>query len=189
MERPEPELARRQAESIRSVGASRRELVLLLAVLFGIVVLVSADLVSDYGEGASWAHLTMESAALVAAAVGILALLRGLLRLGAEARELGRRLEQTRVDAEHWRQEARQWVRGLGEAIDRELQRWGLSEAEREVALLLLKGLSHKEIASVRQVSERTVRQQAAATYKKAGLTGRADLAAYFLEDLLPPAA
>ena len=59
--------------------------------------------------------------------------------------------------------------------------------AEREVALLLLKGLSHREIAAVRAVSERTVREQARSLYAKAGLTGRAALSAFFLEDLLAP--
>jgi DNA-binding NarL/FixJ family response regulator len=63
-----------------------------------------------------------------------------------------------------------------------------LTEAEREVALLLLKGLSNKEIAAVRAASERTVsREQAQSIYSKAGLTGRATLSAFFLEDLLAP--
>ena len=58
---------------------------------------------------------------------------------------------------------------------------------KREVALLLLKGLSTKEIASVRATSERTIREQARSIYTKAGLTGRAALSAFFLEDLLAP--
>ena len=58
-----------------------------------------------------------------------------------------------------------------------------LSVAEKETALLLLKGLSHKEIASVRNVSEGTARQQATAVYRNAGVSGRNDLAAFFLED------
>jgi DNA-binding NarL/FixJ family response regulator len=61
------------------------------------------------------------------------------------------------------------------------------SPAEREVGLLLLKGLSHKEIAGVLDKSERTVRQQSLGIYKKAGLAGRAELSAFFLEDLLLP--
>jgi hypothetical protein len=40
--------------------------------------------------------------------------------------------------------------------------------------LLLIKGVSHKEIATVCAVSERTVREQARSIYSKAGLTGRA---------------
>ena len=39
----------------------------------------------------------------------------------------------------------------------------------------------------MRQVSEATVRQQGRAIYQKAGLRGRHDLAAFFLEDLLDP--
>ena len=80
----------------------------------------------------------------------------------------------------------------FGRAFDAELYRWELdhflewgleawkggrlSPAEREVGLLLLKGLSLKEVAETRQTSERTVRQQALAVYRKAGLAGRAEL-------------
>ena len=39
---------------------------------------------------------------------------------------------------------------------------------------------------SVERNVERTVREQARSLYRKSGLTGRADLAAFFLEDLLP---
>ena len=46
----------------------------------------------------------------------------------------------------------------------------------------MLKGLSHKEIASIRDASESTVRQQARAIYGKANLSGRAALSAFFLE-------
>jgi DNA-binding CsgD family transcriptional regulator len=59
--------------------------------------------------------------------------------------------------------------------------------AERDVALILLKGLSSKEIAAVRSTSERTVREQARCIYAKTNLRGRAGLSAYFLEDLLAP--
>jgi DNA-binding NarL/FixJ family response regulator len=102
-----------------------------------------------------------------------------------ETTALAQRLSESRAEAERWKQDAADLIGGLGAAIDRQLHKWGLSPAEKEVALLLLKGLSHKEVASLRSVSETTVRQQARALYKKAGLEGRADLAAFFLEDLL----
>ncbi|MFC1362947.1 MAG: response regulator transcription factor, partial [gamma proteobacterium symbiont of Ctena orbiculata] len=47
--------------------------------------------------------------------------------------------------------------------------------------------MSYKEIAVMRDVSEKTVRQQAHAIYRKAKLSGRAALSAFFLEDLLLP--
>jgi DNA-binding CsgD family transcriptional regulator len=90
-----------------------------------------------------------------------------------------------RSEVDYWQDEANELAAGLGVAIDRQFEAWGLSPSEREVGALLLKGLSHREAADVRGTSERTVRQQARALYRKAGLTGRAELAAFFLEDLL----
>jgi DNA-binding CsgD family transcriptional regulator len=96
-------------------------------------------------------------------------------------------LQVSREDAEHRKEESEQLRQGISEQIDRQLNRWRLTEAEQEVALLILKGLRHKEIAELRGTSERTVRQQAMTLYKKAGIGGRTDLAAFFLEDILQP--
>ena len=98
-----------------------------------------------------------------------------------------RDLDAARIQGRQWRDETRALLRGLGEAIDRQFLTWKLTEAEREVGLLILKGLSLKEIAGARVTSERTIRAQARAIYAKAGLSGRAALSAFFLEDLLAP--
>jgi DNA-binding NarL/FixJ family response regulator len=98
-----------------------------------------------------------------------------------------RDLDAARIQGRQWRDETRALLRGLGEAIDRQFLAWKLTEAEREVGLLILKGMSLKEIAAVRVTSERTIRAQAQAIYAKAGLSGRAALSAFFLEDLLAP--
>ena len=52
---------------------------------------------------------------------------------------------------------------------------------------MLLKGYGHKEIAALTGRSERTVRQHAGVVYDKAGISGRAELAAFFLHDLMLP--
>nr|HMN69592.1 helix-turn-helix transcriptional regulator [Bdellovibrionales bacterium] len=69
----------------------------------------------------------------------------------------------------------------------RQLTSWKLTISEKEVAFLLLKGLSLKEIAEIRKTSEKTARAQSTAIYEKSGLSGRSELAAFFLEDLLGP--
>lgn len=66
--------------------------------------------------------------------------------------------------------------------IDGDFQEWRLSEAENDIAWFMLRGLPLREIADVRGTSERTVRQQAQAIYRKAGLDGRSDLAGRVLE-------
>jgi DNA-binding NarL/FixJ family response regulator len=47
--------------------------------------------------------------------------------------------------------------------------------------MLILKGLSNKEIANVRSASEMTIKQQASAIYRKSGIANRSQLLAFFL--------
>ena len=124
---------------------------------------------------------------VVMTSVGVALLFRITSRQRDEHVKVIRDLELARVQGQRWRSEARSYLDGLGQAIEGQFSRWNLTEAEREVALLMLKGLSHKEIATVRAVSERTVREQSRSVYSKSGLTGRAGLSAFFLEDLLAP--
>lgn len=124
---------------------------------------------------------------VVLTSVGVAVLFRVTRQQRDEHLQVIRDLEIARLQGKRWRSESRVLLNGLGEAIDAQFTRWSLTDAEREVALLLLKGLSTKEIAAVRASSERTVREHARAIYSKAGLTGRAALSAYFLEDLLAP--
>lgn len=69
--------------------------------------------------------------------------------------------------------------------IDEQFNQWAFSRGEKEIALLLIKGLSMKEIADIRGSNENTVRQQASQIYKKSQLGGRMELSAFFLDDLL----
>jgi DNA-binding CsgD family transcriptional regulator len=62
---------------------------------------------------------------------------------------------------------------------------WGLTAAERDVALFALKGLSVSEMAGMRQTSEGTIKAQTAAIYRKAGVTGRPQLLSLFIEDMM----
>lgn len=123
-----------------------------------------------------------------------LLVLAGLALLGGQRlaalrreQELFRRLEEAEEKYRQRSAETQELLRGLGDHIDRQFRAWGLSAAESEIAWLMLKGLRHKEIASMRGTSYGTVRQQALTVYKKAKLDGRTDLAAFFLEDLLQP--
>lgn len=62
---------------------------------------------------------------------------------------------------------------------------WGLTPAEKDVALFAIKGMSTAEIASLRATSEGTIKAQANAIYRKAGVTGRPQLLSLFIEDLM----
>lgn len=162
------------------VETDRRPTLVAIA-LFGIVVvLIGWDLYVDYGEGAGLAHLLVEACVFLVGVTGMILTWRQLDRTRSD-------LHAARVEAGQWKRDSRVLIEGLGAAIERQFERWSLSPAESEVGLLLLKGLSHKEIASLRNTSERTVREQSRALYRKSGLAGRSSLSAFFLEDLLLP--
>jgi DNA-binding CsgD family transcriptional regulator len=156
-------------------------------IMAAVAALATADVVDDLHSGGELLHIAVEVLIIAAASAGAVVLWYQLVRARSTNRVLRADLSRAHAEVERFRAESQDLMRGLGEAIDRQFDRWQLSPAEREVALLLLKGLSHKDVADARSTSERTVRQQALAVYRKAGLAGRAELAAFFLEDLLLP--
>jgi DNA-binding CsgD family transcriptional regulator len=160
----------------------------VLAVVGGIGLLLGLELIEEPDAGLLDLLLELlEIAPIVLTSVGVVLLFQVTRHQREDQARLIHELEAARAQGQHWRAEARAHLTGLGNAIDAQFARWNLTDAEREVALLLLKGLSHKEIAAVRASSERTVREQARSLYAKAGLTGRAALSAFFLEDLIAP--
>lgn len=160
----------------------------LLLVTFGVIaVLIGWDLFSDYAEGVDALHVIVELALLLVAAAMFGYILIQMIRGKRSLEQLNSRLNSAQAESRQWRERYQSTILGLGEAIQKQFQVWQLSKAEAEIALLLLKGLSLKEIASVREAGERTVREQARTVYRKAGLSGRSELSAFFLEDLLLP--
>ncbi len=71
------------------------------------------------------------------------------------------------------------------ELLEERFEDWGLTPAERDVALFAIKGLSTAEIAVLRETSEGTVKAQTNAIYRKAGVSGRPQLLSLFIEELM----
>ncbi|MGD8340997.1 MAG: LuxR family transcriptional regulator [Gammaproteobacteria bacterium] len=164
----------------------------LIIVFSLIAVLVVIDILADISEGTAPGHVAVEAGIGVVAILGVALMVWRVVGVARSARlradALVADLESSRQDAAEWRSEAQDLLRGLGAKIDSQFEKWKLTPAEKEVALLLLKGFSHKDVARLRSVSETTARQQARGIYRKAGIAGRHDLAGFFLEDLvLPP--
>lgn len=159
-----------------------------IAILFVVIALAGAiDLALDRPTEWLSFHVVYEVALVVGALSTALWLARGWDSAAAANRELRASLVERNAERDAWRASAEQALAGLGAAIDAQFSAWGLTPAEREVALLVLQGHGHKEIAVRTDRSERTVRQHAAAAYAKAGLGGRAELAAFFLEGVALP--
>ena len=158
----------------------------ILILILGIVVIASgADLLADLSHGADTEHVIKEAVVVGISVAGIAWLLIGLHRQKLEILSLQQELEEahnTQALPGEYVVEAR---RKLGHVVSQQFSEWGLTGSEKEVGWLLLKGLSLKEIALVRQTREKTVRQQASAIYRKSGVSGRHAFSAWFIEDIL----
>lgn len=167
---------------------SQEKLQLILGIaLVSIIVGGSIDIYMDRPETWLSFHVVFETLMIAGAAVMATTLWLGWWRSARSVEELRRSLEERNEERDAWRTSAEQALEGMGRAIDLQFAAWGLTRAERDVALLLLKGHSHKAIAKQTGRSPQTVRQHAAVVYRKANITGRAELSAFFLEDLMLP--
>ena len=162
---------------------------ILVAIALVIVVLATIlDWFDDWSTGASVADLLFDT--IISGFVAGTLVYIWMQRPRATQmrnKHLERAVRHSKDDLARWKTRASKLLKGLGSEINQQLDCWHLSKAEKEVALLLIKGVSLKELAEIRGTSEKTVRQQASSVYAKADLENRAELAAFFLEDLLLP--
>lgn len=154
-------------------------LVLQAAAAAFFVLDIVADIAGAHGVSEGATHKALEALAVIALIAG----------LWLTVREIGRlRRRQRRIEAQ-----LRVASGAFLELIEEHFESWGLTPAERDVALLAIKGLSIAEIAGVRQTREGTVKAQCNAIYAKAGVSGRQQLLSLFVEELMgealvPPA-
>ncbi|MCB9025464.1 MAG: hypothetical protein H6625_04030 [Bdellovibrionaceae bacterium] len=166
---------------------NKKERFIIVVILTLVALMVAMDIVTDTKEGVATWHVLVEGATGLAALFGIFYFLKGSYSLRRKLSDSLRENIKFKREADEWKKEAQKYIEGLSKSIDLQLSKWSLSQAEKEVALLLLKGLSLKEIAEIRNTSEKTARVQSVSIYAKSGLAGRSELAAFFLEDLLQP--
>lgn len=172
---------------IKPIGEARTRLFLGAVGVCSFFLLMVLEVVTENDE-VEFVDMLVDGVGLllmVSTTVG-LALL--FLRMHAQHEEklnLIRDLNIARSEGKTWRAKANVHLSGLLAELNSQFDDWGMTAAEKEVGKLILKGLSHKEIASLRGTAEATVRQQAQAIYQKSKLPGKTAFSAYFLEDLL----
>lgn len=153
------------------------------------VLLLGLELLTETDD-ISLADILADALALfltIASAVGVALLAQRMHRQHEEKLSLIRDLEIARAEGEDWRKKMQAHLEGIRIEMEKQFEDWGMTPAEREIGILILKGLSHKEVASLRGTTEATVRQQAQSIYTKANLPGKTAFSAYFLEDLWVP--
>lgn len=166
---------------------SKKERLTLLGILVAVFLMVGIDLFNDAQEGVVFWHVILEGSIGLLALFGIFFILRHSILMKKSLIKTTSEFTAYKLEAEKWRSNYKKYLDGLSSAIDEQLNSWGLTNAEKEVAFLLLKGFSSKEIAETRNTTEKTARVQSMSIYAKSGVSNRSELSAFFLEDLLVP--
>ncbi|MBT1449311.1 LuxR family transcriptional regulator [Glaciecola sp. XM2] len=154
-------------------------------ILIIVMILNGVDVFFDIGLGVPVWHIVQEASLVVLSAFGAVLLVRHMRHKSQNLKHLSSDLSDAKKQIETLNSSIAVERKRFAGVIKAQFEQWQLTETEQQVALLLLKGLSLKEIAVVRNTKEPTVRQQASVVYSKSNLVGRHEFSAWFLEDFL----
>lgn len=109
--------------------------------------------------------------AVVALVIAIVEMLGNIRRLRDEKLRQSNQLKHLRED--------------FDDLVHSKFTAWDLTPAERDVALMLLRGLTVEEISQVRNVSKGTVKVQSHRVMQKADVASRVELMSLFLDEFM----
>jgi len=158
---------------------------IIAATLTTVMVLNSFDVFTDIGLGVPVWHIVEESFIVLISAIGAVYLIIDIHKSTKKLEQLAETLSDSQLHLKNITEKMKIARKQYSEVIHQQFEDWGLTSGEQQVGMLLLKGLSFKEMAVVRETKEKTIRQQASTIYRKAGLEGRHEFSAWFLEDFL----
>lgn len=99
--------------------------------------------------------------------------------------EMRRSLARSRIDREHLTA-----IRGdFDRLLQERFREWDLTPAERDVALLTIRGMKIAEIARIRHAHHGTVKSQLSTIYRKSGAATRTEFVARFIDEFLDHSA
>ena len=143
------------------------------------------DVLTDISLGIPGWHIFSEVLIVVISGIGALFLIKDIRSKTVDISRLKQELLASDDKFRNITDEMKNARHEYSAVIQNQFEQWSLTPSEQNVAMLLLKGLSFKEISGVRNTKEKTVHQQASVIYSKANVEGRHDFAAWFLEDFM----
>lgn len=160
----------------------RRSKPIVLSALFALQAICAVFFVGDaVGDAMGWDALTgfraiesFEFLMAIALALGLVFTWRELRRMITRERRMAEQIRAASGD--------------FAKLIEEHFDEWELTAAERDVALLAIKGFSIGEMSNIRNTAEGTIKAQNAAVYRKAGVSGRLQLLSLFVDELMPEA-
>ena len=148
---------------------------MMLAFIFFLFDVVF-DLRDHFTDGTPYSkeeviHLVFEGGAVVALFFGMVSLFNYTSFLKNQNIKAQMQLSALKVD--------------FDEYVRSQFAKWELTVAEKDVALLLLRGLNTSDIADLRSVSVGTIKVQAHNVFGKSGVSSRVEFMALFMDEFI----
>ena len=148
---------------------------MMLAFIFFLFDVVF-DLRDHFSDGTPYSkdeliHLVFEGGAVVALFFGMVSLFKYTSFLKNQNIKAQMQLSALKVD--------------FDEYVRSQFAKWELTAAEKDVALLLLRGLNTSDIADLRSVSVGTIKVQAHNIFGKSGVSSRVEFMALFMDEFI----
>ena len=148
---------------------------MMLAFIFFLFDVVF-DMRDHFSDGTPYSkeeviHLVFEGGAVVALLFGMVSLFNYTSFLKNQNIKAQMQLSALKVD--------------FDEYVRNQFAKWELTVAEKDVALLLLRGLNTSDIADLRSVSVGTIKVQAHNVFGKSGVSSRVEFMALFMDEFI----
>ena len=147
----------------------------------------TAEIASEFADGETLSSMSDDLSRFALSAVMLAVFIYEFFAQRRALRDLRGQLNKARGRLAQLDAQSQQIASQYRAVMQKQFDAWHLSASEQDIVIGLLKGLSFREIAELRETREKTVRQQASSVYQKAGVTSRNELAAWFFEDMLEP--
>jgi len=129
--------------------------IILIVMLLIVIIINTADFLKDIGQGDEWMHIGLEILTVCLSLWGIFMLVNSIKKRSLEIDLLSQQVEQANSDLELTHHKLKKIGREYSKYLHKQFEAWELTPSEKEVALVLLKGLSFKEIAELRNTKEK----------------------------------
>ncbi len=157
----------------------------LIGMLLIVIAINTTDFLKDILQGDEWLHIALEIVTVFLSFWGIVMVLQQISNRSREISALQDKVDRSKQDLALSQSKLKEIGREYSIYLHKQFDDWELTPSEKEVALILLKGFSFKEMATIRSTKEKTIRQQASTIYRKSKVAGRHEFSAWFFEDML----
>ena len=147
----------------------------------------AVEIVTEFLDGETVEAMLDDITKLSLSMIVVIILVRDRFVQQRALRDLRSQLSRVRGQLSQLDNTSQQLASQYRSVMQKQFDAWKLTTSEQDVVIGMLKGLSFREIAELRETREKTVRQQASSVYRKAGVASRHELAAWFFEDMLDP--